>query len=123
MFRVYKEIEFSSAHAIRGHKQGCEKLHGHNYRVRVWVEREDLDELGMVVDFKTLKEILKAVALKLDHQNLNTIPPFTEINATAENLAYYFFKEVQKSLQGLPVSVVKVELFETPTSCAIYEVS
>ena len=57
MFTVFKDFSFSAAHQIRGHQGGCQNLHGHNYRVRVFVRARELDALGMVIDFADLKNI------------------------------------------------------------------
>ena len=47
MHTIFKDFTFAAAHAIRGHTRGCQNLHGHNYRVRVHLKAERLDELGM----------------------------------------------------------------------------
>ena len=61
MFTVFKDYNFSAAHAIRGHTRGCQNLHGHNYRGRVHVAAAELDGLGMVIDFADLKAIIDEV--------------------------------------------------------------
>jgi len=120
MFTVFKDFTFAAAHQIRGHKGGCENLHGHNYRVRVHVASESLDALGMVIDFADLKKIVAAVVDPFDHRLINEIPPFDERNTTAELLSQYVFDEVSKLLPpGRYLS--RVEIWETDSSCAIYE--
>ncbi len=121
MFTVFKEFSFAAAHAIRGHRRGCQNLHGHNYRVRVLVAAESLDALGMVIDFADLKAIVEAVVGKFDHAVINDHPPFdAERNTTAEELARYVHEQVS---ERLPVgrSVRRVEIWETDSSCASYE--
>lgn len=121
MFTVCKDFNFSAAHAIRGHTRGCQNLHGHNYRVRVFVAAERLDALGMVIDFADLKQIVAEVVGKFDHAVINDHPPFdAELNTTAEQLAEYVHGAVGPRLPaGRRVS--KVEVWETETSCAIFE--
>ncbi|KAB2965309.1 MAG: 6-carboxytetrahydropterin synthase QueD [Thermoanaerobaculia bacterium] len=120
MFTVFKDFTFAAGHAIRGHRGGCQNLHGHNYRVRVHVAAAALDELGMVIDFADLKRILSEVVGRFDHAVINDIPPFDVRNTTAELLSQYVFEEVATRLpEGR--SVRRVEIWETETSCAIYE--
>lgn len=120
MFTVFKEFTFAAAHRIRGHQGGCENLHGHNYRVRVHVAAETLDALGMVIDFADLKRIVAEVVDPFDHRLINEVPPFDERNTTAEKLAEYVYEEVERRLpEGRRLR--RVEIWETDSSCAIYE--
>src|SRR5262245_37045621 len=86
--RVYEvsiEMEFSSAHALRGYRGKCENTHGHNYRVEVHVRGERLDDIGLLVDFRELKAATRRVVEYLDHKNINELPPFdVELNPSAE---------------------------------------
>lgn len=122
MHTIFKDFPFSAAHAIRGHTRGCQNLHGHNYRVRVHLQASELDALGMVLDFADLKAMMQEIVGPFDHQVINEIPPFDERNTTAELLSQYVFEEVERRLAGQArVRVVRVEVWETDTSCAIYE--
>ncbi len=123
-FTVFKDFDFSAAHAIRGHTRGCQRLHGHNYRVRVYVAAGELDALGMVIDFADLKQIVSEVAGPFDHQVINEIPPFDRENTTAELLARHLHREVAHRVgerTGGRAAVRRVEVWETATSCAVYE--
>jgi 6-pyruvoyltetrahydropterin/6-carboxytetrahydropterin synthase len=121
VFTVFKEYSFSAAHAIRGHTGGCENLHGHNYRVRVQVTSERLDPLGMVIDFADLKSILEEVVGRFDHAVINDHPPFdVERNPTAEELARFVHEQVSSRLPA-GRTVRRVEVWETESSCAIFE--
>jgi len=122
MHTIFKDFSFAAAHAIRGHTRGCQNLHGHNYRVRVHLKAERLDGLGMVLDFADLKAMMQEILGPFDHQVINDIPPFDERNTTAELLSRYVFEEVERRLEGQDrVRVARVEVWETDTSCAIYE--
>lgn len=124
MFIIAKDFSFAAAHAIRGHTRGCQNLHGHNYRVRVHLAAAQLDGLGMVLDFADLKAIMQEIVGPFDHALLNEVPPFDERNTTAELISQYVFEEVGKRLPADGrVRVVRVEVWETDTSCAIYEPS
>jgi len=121
VFTVFKEFSFAAAHAIRGHTRGCQNLHGHNYRVRVLVASETLDELGMVIDFADLKAIVEAVVGKFDHAVINDHAPFdAERNTTAEELARFIHEQVSARLPA-GRTVRRVEVWETDSSCASYE--
>lgn len=121
-FTVFKDFELAAAHAIRGHTRGCQNLHGHNYRVRVHVSARELDALGMVIDFADLKAVVAEVAGPFDHRVVNEVPPFDEVNTTAELLARHVYRETARRLAGDGrVQVERVEVWETPSSCAIYE--
>jgi len=122
MHTIFKDFTFSAAHAIRRHTRGCQNLHGHNYRVRVHLEAGRLDELGMVLDFADLKEMMQEILGPFDHRVINDIPPFDERNTTAELFSEYVFAEVARRMAGQErVRVTRVEVWENDTACAVYE--
>ncbi len=121
MHEVSIEMEFSSAHALRGYRGKCENTHGHNYRVEVHVRGDKLDEIGLLTDFRELKEATKRVVDYLDHKNINDLPPFdVEMNPSAENLAMFFFYEVGRSVNSERVKIAKVRIWETSTCSATF---
>jgi 6-pyruvoyltetrahydropterin/6-carboxytetrahydropterin synthase len=122
MFQVSVEDTFSSGHALRGYKGKCENPHGHNYRVQVTLEGPQLDKIGLLIDFTQLKEVMRAVIKRLDHQFLNNLEPFTTVNPSAENMAKYFFDEISGNLRELPsgARVTDVVIWETDTAMAKY---
>jgi 6-pyruvoyltetrahydropterin/6-carboxytetrahydropterin synthase len=124
MFTIFKDYQFAAAHLIRGHRGECRHLHGHNYRVRVHVAADELDELGMVVDFADLKRITGEVLGPLDHRVINDVPPFDEINTTAELISRWVCEEMGRRLAEAEdgrVWVRKVEVWENDTACAVFE--
>jgi 6-pyruvoyltetrahydropterin/6-carboxytetrahydropterin synthase len=122
MYRIFKDFTFSAGHLIRGHTGGCERLHGHNYRVRIHLCAEQLDALGMVMDFSDLKAMAAEILDPFDHRVINDIPPFDERNTTAELFSEYVFREVEQRLAAdSRVSVERVEVWENDTSCAAFE--
>jgi len=63
------------------------------------------------------------VCARFDHQNVNEVPPFTEVNTTAENLARFFFEEANRrisDMEGGRVAVSMVEVWENEGSLAVY---
>ena len=120
MHSVTVESGFSAAHNLRNYKGKCEKLHGHNYRIRLTVEGRALDKSGMLVDFVEMKSILKKILSKYDHGYLNEITPFDKTNPTAENIAEHIYKEVKTRTAGLNVRPRSVAVWETEKNCAEY---
>jgi len=122
MFQVSVEDTFSSGHALRGYRGKCENVHGHNYRVRVTVEGSQLDSIGLLVDFTLLKQVMREIIGRLDHQFINDLEPFRAVNPSAENLAKYFYDEMQRGLNNLPpgARITEAIIWETDTSQAKY---
>ena len=138
MYGLKTEAAFDSAHFLADYYGKCENLHGHRWRVVVYLEQADLQMEGtmrdMVLDFGVFKAAVRALAAELDHTFLVeegtlrestmtalreegfslTVLPF---RTTAENLATYFAHRLQE--QGLPVS--QVDMYETPNNCAIWK--
>ena len=121
MHEVSIEMEFSSAHALRGYRGKCENTHGHNYKVEVHVCGERLNDIGLLIDFRELKDATRRLVEYLDHKNINELPPFdVEMNPSAENLAAFFFHEVGREVNNDRVKVRMVRVWETDTCSATY---
>jgi 6-pyruvoyltetrahydropterin/6-carboxytetrahydropterin synthase len=123
MFEVTVDDSFAAGHYLRNYKGKCENPHGHNYKVRVTLAGAELDKAGLLLDFKDLREVMRHVIDRLDHQMINDIEPFTVINPSAENLAKYFYDESNTRLQHVTsgrVRVKDVTVFETETTTAKY---
>jgi 6-pyruvoyltetrahydropterin/6-carboxytetrahydropterin synthase len=121
MFEVCVEQTFAAGHALRNYKGKCENVHGHNYRVRITMQGDQLDSTGLLVDFLDVKRLIGGVVDYLDHQFINDLPPFTELNPSAENIAKYFYDRVSGGLKNdVPVRVSQVQIWETDTSSAVY---
>jgi len=119
MFEVSKEAYFSAAHHLRGYGGKCESLHGHNWKVRLCVTAAELDSLGMVIDFKVLAAVLEEILSRLDHHLINEVPPFDELNPSAENIARYIAEEADRRLSNDRVTVQRCEVWESEGSRAI----
>ena len=122
MFQVSVEETFSSGHALRGYKGKCENVHGHNYRVRVSIEGQQLDGIGLLLDFTHVKHALRGIIAKLDHQFLNDLEPFKTANPSAENMAKYFYEQLAGQLKELPpgARLTETVVWETDTAYAVY---
>jgi len=117
MFSIKIEAVFSAAHNLRGYKGNCEELHGHNWKVDLVVSSVMVDKLGMVMDFRELRNKLDNVLQEIDHKYLNNIAYFKEINPTSENIAKYLFDILKPQVANLK----SVTVWESATSSAIYE--
>ena len=123
MFEVTVEDSFAAGHYLRNYRGKCENPHGHNYKIRVTLAGNELDRAGLLLDFKDLRDVKKHVIDRLDHQMINDIQPFTELNPSAENLAKYFYDETNGSLRSSTngrVWVKTLTVFETDTTTATY---
>jgi 6-pyruvoyltetrahydropterin/6-carboxytetrahydropterin synthase len=114
---IFKEFTFDAAHFLpkvpQEHK--CRNLHGHTYRLKLFLEGEADPEMGWVVDFGDVKKAWKKVEPLLDHQYLNDVPGLE--NPTVENIAPWIWRKLKPELPQL----AKIELWETPTAGVIYE--
>jgi 6-pyruvoyltetrahydropterin/6-carboxytetrahydropterin synthase len=116
------ERDFSSAHQLRGYKGKCENLHGHNYKLEIYAKGEELNNIGLLIDFGDLKKAADEIVKYLDHRNLNELPPFDEdLNPSAENIARDVLEDLNSQVGDDRVKVHKVRCFETPTSVATYQ--
>lgn len=140
MYQLKTEAAFDSAHFLTDYYGKCENLHGHRWRMVVYLQAETLQDSGtmrdMVLDFGVFKRQVRALADELDHTFLVeegslaeatvqaleaegfslTVLPF---RTTAENLARY----IAERLIADGLSVCQVDCYETPNNCAIWRAS
>jgi len=130
--RLFLEYQahFDAAHYLKGYLGPCANLHGHRWEVRIGISGTVLNEVGILVDFRDLKDMMKAVLP--DHQCLNDLAEFAEMNPTAENLAGYLFRRIDDYIQACfcndgfkeaarPVRLDWVRVYESPGACALVE--
>lgn len=121
MYEISVRAAFEAAHFIAGYEGKCSRLHGHNWTVEAVVCGEKLDRLGMLVDFKILKDELKKILDLFDHRFLNELETFATENPTAENLARKIFKRLSMSeIFFGSVKLHAVKVYESPNSCVTY---
>ena len=119
-FKMKIVTDFAAAHLLRGYPGPCSRLHGHNWKIEVEVSATRLDEIGMGMDFRDIKTATKDVIDRLDHRHLNELPPFDEINPTAENIAAHIYKQLVEKVNDDRVSVHAVTVWETERACVSY---
>lgn len=120
MFEVGIRDEFAAAHAIRDYNGPCERLHGHNYRVEVVVAGGETDTRGIVVDFRDLKAMVRAVLSELDHRLLNDLPAFERASPTSEILACYIYGQLSEAVKVRGLQLRRVTVWETDRAWASY---
>lgn len=122
MYTLKVEGAFEAAHRVVDYPGKCDRLHGHNWKVEAIVKGKELDELGMLVDFKVVKNALKEVLDRFDHRYLNELKPFSDgLNPTAENLARIIFEELAPSKAFVRDShLYAITVYETPNSSVTY---
>jgi len=120
MYEVKIKTGFSAAHRLRYYDGKYENLHGHNWTAIVTVEAEELDAIGVGVDFVKLKEQVKTILGKLDYQNINEVPPFDKQNPSAENIARWLFMQLKVEVNRDGVRVKRVEVKEFDDCGATY---
>ncbi len=113
MFTLAIELMISASHYLRNYQGPCQRIHGHNWKIQVIVQSTTLNEVGMVIDFKELSDLAWQVVGKFDHQMLNDLSPFDQMNPTAENMAQYFYQQIDRLLPN-GVQMKTLRLWETP---------
>ncbi len=124
MYILTVEDSFAAAHQLHGYKGKCENLHGHNWKIELEVAGHVLNDIGLLIDFHDLKDILKSVLADLDHVNLNETELFSTINPSSENIAQHISTDVQKRISegdfGEDIHVRAVTVWESGTSRCTY---
>ncbi len=121
MYEVTIETSFSAAHRLRHYRGKCENLHGHNWKVAVSVVSDKLNKSGMVIDFQELKELTWKVLKKLDHQYLNDLPDFKELNPTSENIAKFLYAKLKGPVEKRGARLHRIKVWESEGSSVGYE--
>ena len=112
--------EFASAHTLRDYPGACSRMHGHNWKVELEAVASQLNEVGMAIDFKQMKQAANEVGDQLDHRYLNELEPFKHINPTAENIAAWMYREISARINSDTVKVTALTLWETERACVRY---
>lgn len=140
MFRICKIFTFEAAHRLaRAHSSECvDNIHGHSYKVKLSLIREELDGDEMVLDFGQLKEFIREIQEEWDHALFLPDSPWNKNdmlagvsrkiitifpNPTAESMAKYLYEELDRWLEkkiGPAVQVHSVKVHETETGWAEY---
>lgn len=121
MYELVVHKTFAGAHNLRDYEGECEKLHGHNWKVEVTLKSEKLNEIGMVMDFKIVKETLEEVLSRFDHSYLNELEEFNQENPTTENVSKVIYDNLSEKLPP-EILITKVKTWESENCAAAYYV-
>ncbi|MBL8221218.1 MAG: 6-carboxytetrahydropterin synthase, partial [Bryobacterales bacterium] len=82
------------------------------------------DDIGLLVDFGDVKKVLRAAMAYLDHRFINELPPFDVVNPSAENMAKWFYEQMENGLkpggEKPHIRIQAVKVWETDTAVATY---
>ena len=120
MYEVKIVTQFAAAHRLENFNGKCESLHGHNWKVEVFLGGKDLNGTGLLMDFGVVKARTKEVLEEIDHKYLNELAAFQDRNPSSENLACYLYGRLGAIFNRDGVTVCRVNVWESDTSCASY---
>jgi len=120
MYEVKIVTQFAAAHRLENFNGKCESLHGHNWKVEVFLAGPALDGAGLLLDFGVVKARTREVLEEIDHKYLNELAAFQDRNPSSENLARYLFERLGAIFTRDGVKIKRVNVWESDTSCASY---
>jgi len=120
MYELKVVTKFAAAHQLTMVGSKCENLHGHNWKIEVYVTGEKMDGAGVLMDFGIIKKQVREIMSMLDHKYLNELDHFQQSQPSSENIAYFVATELQKRIDNPAVSVSKVTAWESDNAAATY---
>lgn len=130
LYTIRTKSQFESAHAIRQYMEDPknpgkfldEDTHGHTFVVEAFASSNHVEKrTGFALDFLVLKKKVDEIAFYFDHKFINETKPFDQINPSTENLAKYFYEEINKIMPD-GSWLEKVRIFEGPNNYAEYSI-
>jgi 6-pyruvoyltetrahydropterin/6-carboxytetrahydropterin synthase len=116
-FEISTDHHFSASHQLRLYDGSLEPLHGHNWVARVIVGSQNLDAIGVVMDFHELERLVDAIVSRMHNRHLNELPAFEKTNPSAENVALHIGRSLNLPMN---VKLLSVQVWETPGCSAIF---
>ncbi len=120
MYEIKVISTFSAAHSLRNYPGNCKNIHGHNWKIEVVMQSRSLDDIGMSMDFRRLRQETQGLLDMLDHTYINENPPFNSLNPTAENMAHWLYETLSRKLNDQNARVSRVNVWENENSSASY---
>jgi len=120
MYEVTIIKSFSAAHLLAQIGGKCEELHGHNFKVEVTLAAPDLNESGLLIDFRVVKKWLSVILDQMDHKHLNELPCFAGINPSAENIAKYIYTSMEPKATESQVRIARIKVWESENAAVAY---
>lgn len=120
MYELKVVTRFAAAHQLTMVGTKCENMHGHNWKIEVYVIGKNLDKAGVLVDFGVIKKHVADVMTLLDHKYLNELAFFEHKQPSSENIAYLITTELQQRIDSSAVRVSRVTAWESDDAGATY---
>ena len=99
-------FDFEASHSLPSYEGNEANLHGHSFKLRVYIKGMPDPDTGMVMDSKELNYMVRKYAIdKLAHKHLNEILDIP----TPENIIVFIWNELILQMPNLD----KLELWET----------
>ena len=121
MFELKVVTHFAAAHQLKMVAEKCESLHGHNWKVEVFLTGEKLNRAGVLMDFGEIKKEVATIMETLDHKFLNETDTFNDDHPpSSENIARFIARELQAVIKDPAVKVSRVNAWESENACASF---
>ena len=120
MFELKVITRFAAAHQLTMVAKKCENLHGHNWKIEVYIAGDELNDAGVVMDFGEIKKHLADIKKSLDHRFLNELECFQHGNPSSENIAKFIAEAMQEKIAEPGIHVSRVSAWESEDACATY---
>jgi len=119
MFEINVETRFYADHELILPDGLKEQTHSHDWVVTASVSSEKLNNIGIVMNFHKLRELLENITAELNGKSLNKVKYFEKYNPSAENVAKYIFEKLEPQLPG-NVKLGYISIIEEPLCIAKY---
>ncbi|MDX9788667.1 MAG: 6-carboxytetrahydropterin synthase QueD [Desulfobacterales bacterium] len=120
MYELKVTTYFAAAHQLQMVAKKCENLHGHNWKIEVYVAGNELNDAGVLMDFGEIKTAVRSIMNELDHKYLNEIESFKDKNPSSENIARYIAHTLQNKIGAVGIKVSRVTAWESEDAAATY---
>ena len=120
MYELKVVTKFAAAHQLTMVGEKCENMHGHNWKIEVYVRGDKTDEAGVLMDFGVIKMHVREIMALLDHKYLNELEYFQQRQPSSENIAYFVATQLQKRIDHQAAAVSKVTAWESDDAGATY---
>jgi len=120
MYELRVVTKFAAAHQLAMVGEKCENMHGHNWKIEVYVRGQKTDGAGVLMDFGAIKKQVREIMALLDHKYLNELDYFQHSQPSSENIAYFVATELQKKIDNPAAAVSRVTAWESDDASATY---
>lgn len=119
-FTIRVEARFEAAHNLREYKGAPEPLHGHSWKIEAKFKCKQLDHEYIGIDYVHVEKAIRELAQRFDHRYINEIPPFDQLNPTSENMARWFFEQLNRPEIKQEADLSEVVVWEGPEAYVSY---